>query len=107
MNTAARGDELNFRTMLSSILLSSPTLFFFSRVNKASETLAVEKQARLRAETKEEDERRERISTTAQTAAIQQQHSKQVEAERVARVTLETETRILSQVCVCHHRQLS
>ncbi|CAN0077931.1 unnamed protein product, partial [Ectocarpus sp. 8 AP-2014] len=63
----------------------------------AIETLAVEKEARLRAETKEEDERRERISTTAQTAAVQQQHSKEMEAERVARVKLETESEIRAQ----------
>lgn len=58
----------------------------------------MEKQARLRAETKEEDERRERISTTAQTAAVQQQHSKEMEAERVARVKLETESSVRIQV---------
>lgn len=58
----------------------------------------MEKGARLRAETKEEDERRERISTTAQTAAVQQQHSKEMEAERVARVKLETESEIRAQV---------
>lgn len=58
----------------------------------------MEKEARLRAETKEEDERRERISTTAQTAAVQQQHSREMEAERVARVKLETESEIRTQV---------
>lgn len=65
---------------------------------QASDTLAVEKQARLRAETKEEDERRERISTTAQTTAIQQQHSKEMEAERVARLKVETEAALRTQV---------
>lgn len=69
-------------------------IFFF----QASETLIVEKQARLRAETKEEDERRERISTTAQTAAIQQQHSKEMETERLARAKLETEASLKAQV---------
>eukprot|EP00904_Undaria_pinnatifida_P003873 jgi/Undpi1/13487/HiC_scaffold_8.g03146.m1 len=67
------------------------------KAQQASETLIVEKQARLRAETKEEDERRERISTTAQTAAIQQQHSKEMETERLARAKLETEASLKAQ----------
>ena len=65
---------------------------------QATETLVVEQQARLRAETKEEDERRERISTTAQTAAIQQQHSKEMETERLTRTKLETEASMKAQV---------
>lgn len=68
---------------------------------QATEALVVEKQARLRAETKEEDERRERISTTAQTAAIQQQHSKEMETERLARAKLEAEASMKAQVSHC------
>ncbi|CAM9451894.1 unnamed protein product, partial [Ectocarpus sp. 12 AP-2014] len=70
------------------------------KAQQAIETLAVEKEARLRAETKEEDERRERISTTAQTAAVQQQHSKEMEAERVARVKLETESEMRAKAAM-------
>lgn len=65
---------------------------------QASDALAVEKQARLRAETKEEDERRERISTTAQTTAVRQQHSKEMEAERLSRIKLETDVSLRSEV---------
>lgn len=68
------------------------------KAQQATETLVVEKQGRLRAETKEEDERRERISTTAQMQAVQEKHALEMEAERVARTKLETETALLSQV---------
>eukprot|EP00752_Nemacystus_decipiens_P017456 g15650.t1 len=71
--------------LLRSIIDTSPKV----DIEAAPEALSVKKQARQRAVTKE-DERRERISTTVQTAAVQQQHSMEMEVKGVTALRIQS-----------------
>ncbi|CAM9384876.1 unnamed protein product [Ascophyllum nodosum] len=58
---------------------------------QATKALGGERQSRLRAETREEDERRERISTMANAQAQATEHRQEMEAQRNARSKMEAE----------------